>query len=56
MFAPCSYDPRPLLDAPIGMFHCPECGEMVLAGMAHLPTLDEIEFVETYRLDHGNGD
>lgn len=25
------------------MFHCPECGEMVIAGMAHPPTLDEKE-------------
>jgi hypothetical protein len=25
---------------PIGMFHCPECGEMVLAGLPHTPPLD----------------
>ena len=31
----CSYDPKPLLGQPIGQFHCPECGEMVLAGMEH---------------------
>lgn len=31
----CSYDPSPLIDVPLGMFHCPECGEMVIAGMAH---------------------
>ena len=31
----CTYDPIPLLGAAIGMFHCPVCGEMVLAGMAH---------------------
>ncbi len=23
------------IGAPIGMFHCPLCGEMVLAGMPH---------------------
>lgn len=33
----CTYDPRPLLGAPMGMFHCPECGCMVLAGMEHGP-------------------
>lgn len=31
----CSYDPLPLKGHPIGMFHCPECGEMILAGMGH---------------------
>ena len=33
--AKCNYDPRPLLGQPIGMFHCPECGAMVVAGCAH---------------------
>lgn len=32
---PCTYDPRVMAGEPIGMFHCPECGEMVLAGVAH---------------------
>ena len=31
----CSYDPREMAGKPIGMFHCPECGEMVLAGVSH---------------------
>lgn len=31
----CTFDPRDLLYLPLGMFHCPECGEMVLAGMRH---------------------
>jgi len=31
----CSYDPEILKGQPIGMFHCPECGEMVVAGMPH---------------------
>ena len=31
----CPHDPRQYLGAPIGMYHCPECGEMVLAGMEH---------------------
>ena len=30
----CPHDPRQTV-GPIGMYHCPECGEMVLAGMIH---------------------
>ena len=30
----CPHDPRETT-GPIGMYHCPDCGEMVLAGMAH---------------------
>ena len=30
----CPHDPRETT-GPIGMYHCPECGEMVLAGMEH---------------------
>lgn len=33
--SPCPYDPRELLGQPIGMLHCPLCGEMVVAGLAH---------------------
>ncbi len=40
----CPHDPR-LTTGPIGMYHCPECGEMVLAGMGHpdFSSLDEPE-------------
>lgn len=31
----CTYDPRVMAGLPLGMFHCPDCGSMVLAGMAH---------------------
>lgn len=31
----CPFDPRPLLGAPMGQFHCPDCGCMVLAGLQH---------------------
>jgi len=31
----CNYDPMQMAGLPIGMFHCPECGEMVIAGMPH---------------------
>jgi hypothetical protein len=33
----CKFDPTkpPYNTAPIGMFHCPECGEMVVANVPH---------------------
>ena len=31
----CPFDPSPLLGVPLGMFHCPACGEMVIAGIPH---------------------
>ena len=37
----CKHDPRVLSGQPIGMYHCPDCGEMVLAGMKHPGTLEE---------------
>lgn len=35
--APCAEKPERLLGAPIGMYHCPDCGAMVLAGFEHPP-------------------
>ncbi len=31
----CEFDPTKFKNMPLGMFHCPECGEMVLAGLPH---------------------
>jgi hypothetical protein len=31
----CKFDPKIYAGLPIGMFHCPECGEMVIAAMDH---------------------
>ncbi len=31
----CPFDPSIYNDVPLGMFHCPLCGEMVIAGMPH---------------------
>lgn len=31
----CSFDPSVYKDVPMGMFHCPVCGEMVVAGCKH---------------------
>lgn len=36
----CDYDPRELAGLPIGQFHCPVCGDVVLAGMEHPPRDD----------------
>jgi hypothetical protein len=40
--ADCPYDPREMTGKPIGMFHCPVCGQMVIAGMEHTPRLDDL--------------
>ncbi len=47
--AKCSYDPKEMAGAPIGMFHCPECGEMVLAGVDH-PDYEELDMEKLYQL------
>lgn len=39
--APCPYDPRELAGAPIGQYHCPVCGKVVIAGLAHEGDGDE---------------
>lgn len=31
----CPYEPERLQGVPLGMFHCPLCGEMVLASVPH---------------------
>jgi hypothetical protein len=31
----CDEKPEDLIGQPIGMYHCPDCGGMVMAGMAH---------------------
>jgi len=33
--ANCAEKPEALAGAPIGMYHCPDCGAMVLAGLPH---------------------
>jgi len=33
--APCQEKPELLLGQPIGMYHCPDCGTMLLAGFPH---------------------
>lgn len=33
---PWPWEPQQLKGAPIGQYHCPYCGEMVIAGIEHL--------------------
>ena len=33
--APCDEKPEKLKGQPIGQYHCPDCGAMVLAGLPH---------------------
>lgn len=40
---PCPEDPEKLRGQPIGMYHCPFCGDMQLAGMPHLPPDSDYE-------------
>ena len=50
----CPYDPMLLKGAPIGMFHCPECGEMILAGVPHINyDIDIAEDYEKYLAEQG---
>lgn len=32
---PWPWDPQQLVGAPLGQYHCPYCGSMVIAGMRH---------------------
>jgi len=36
----CTFDPSPLVDVPLGMFHCPSCSCMVMATLPHGPCED----------------
>ena len=33
--ANCAEKPENLVGVPLGMYHCPDCGAMVLAGLPH---------------------
>lgn len=32
---PWPWDPQQMVDVPMGMYHCPYCGSMVVAGIPH---------------------
>lgn len=46
---PCPYDPSVLVGIPMGQFHCPICGEMIIAGVPHLDysLLDDLDDSDT---------
>ena len=44
----CKEDPTKLKGQPIGMYHCPECGEMLIAGIPHLD-YDNIDYSDVTR-------
>lgn len=35
--APCAEKPETRVNSPLGMYHCPDCDSMVLAGVPHPP-------------------
>jgi len=37
----CPEDPLTLLGAPLGMYHCPYCGCMQVAGIRHMCDADQ---------------
>jgi hypothetical protein len=39
----CPHKPEELLGQPIGMYHCPICGDMVVAGFKHHPKIIKIK-------------
>ena len=45
----CPEDPEALVGQPIGMYHCPDCGEMVVAGCKHPGILEPKDFEEMKR-------
>jgi len=51
----CTYDPMLFKGKPIGMFHCPECGEMVIAGLSHYPESVDKQKLDTIK-DTGGSD
>jgi hypothetical protein len=41
----CTHDPRQTF-GPIGMYHCPECGEMQIAGFEHTGIMEDEDWEE----------
>jgi len=41
----CSHDPKQTKGV-IGMYHCPDCGQMIVAGMEH-PDWDKLDLENT---------
>lgn len=41
----CTHDPKQTFGA-IGMYHCPDCGEMQVAGFDHAGIMDDGDWAE----------
>lgn len=39
---PWPWDPQQLVGRPLGQYHCPYCGAMVMAGIPHLDYAEEV--------------
>ena len=56
----CKHDPKQYLGMPIGMYHCPECGEMVVAGIEHpkyfLDSIEDEYFIQDEETDGDKND
>lgn len=50
---PWPFDPHRLLGQPLGQYHCPYCGAMVIAGMLHINYAGMDEEYERYMETHG---
>ncbi len=38
---PWPWEPQQLIDMPLGQYHCPYCGAMVMAGVMHIDYAEE---------------
>lgn len=50
----CKFDPTTVNGA-IGMFHCPDCGDMQIAGLPHI-SMDDLDTSELKPLDESLAD
>lgn len=51
----CTFDPTTLIDVPLGMLHCPECGEPIVAGVPH-PDYSQIDYSDVMPKTDGEVD
>lgn len=51
----CPFDPTAYANLPLGMFHCPLCGDMVIAGMAHPEPFDDDADYQAYMASLADG-
>jgi hypothetical protein len=49
---PWPWEPQQQVGVPLGQYHCPYCGGMVIAGQPHLDYSDLDEQLEQYFRDH----